>query len=457
MGVMSGPTTAESSDEALVGERLRILALAEALGSVSEACRRSGIVRATFYEWRRRLAEHGPQGLRPRPPVAQAHPRQVRAELIEWIRASALAHPGWGCERHADKLRADGHAVSSVAVQKILTRHGLGTRERRWLALERLAAAGQELTAEQEALVAGMNPCWRERARQGSSPGARLVADAVPLGNGRGTGRLNLLAVVDTHNAYAFARLCQGDGRRDATAILRDDVLPFYAGLGIEPGSLGLGDGCELRWAAGAGGDRLPALEPQPRPSNGAPVPVHGFIEQLRRRIVAEVLGPSPPGRLEDLPALRGALVAWLAAYNNDRPQPGFPCDGATPRGRIAAHLERQRRRARRRVWQGALFLLVGLLGGSQVAQEHEWYTGLRTREGESCCNGKDCTPAPICIGANGHEGLKLGGVCFPIPWDKVLDLPSPDGNAHVCWENHPDLFSPIRPIIRCVILPGSA
>jgi hypothetical protein len=101
--------------------------------------------------------------------------------------------------------------------------------------------------------------------------------------------------------------------------------------------------------------------------------------------------------------------------------------------------------------------LVVCSILSAAPARGHDWYTGLKSPEGKSCCNGHDCARVPLCIGASGHEGLELKGVCFPIPWDKVLDVPSPDGDAHVCWENRPDLFSPVRPLIRCVILPGVA
>ena len=43
-----------------------------------------------------------------------------------------------------------------------------------------------------------------------------------------------------------------------------------------------------------------------------------------------------------------------------------------------------------------------------------------------------------------------IEGVCRPIPWDKVLDLPSPDGGAHACWQSFGQPSA-----IRCVILPG--
>jgi hypothetical protein len=99
---------------------------------------------------------------------------------------------------------------------------------------------------------------------------------------------------------------------------------------------------------------------------------------------------------------------------------------------------------------------IVALLSAAP-ANAHDWYTDLKSPQGESCCNGRDCAPVPICVGSNGHEGLQLDTLCFPIPWPKVLDVPSPDGDAHVCWENRPDHYGPVRPVIRCVILPGMA
>jgi len=104
----------------------------------------------------------------------------------------------------------------------------------------------------------------------------------------------------------------------------------------------------------------------------------------------------------------------------------------------------------------GPALALAALLWAAP-ALAHEWYTDLRSADGASCCNGQDCEATPLCVGPKGHEGLLLRTICFPIPWDRVLDVPSPDGDAHVCWENHPDHYSPVRPTIRCVILPGTA
>ena len=53
---------AKDPAEKLARQRLSVLQLAQALGSVSAACRRSGMDRTSFYDWKRRFQTHGPGG-----------------------------------------------------------------------------------------------------------------------------------------------------------------------------------------------------------------------------------------------------------------------------------------------------------------------------------------------------------------------------------------------------------
>ena len=46
--------------------RLRVMARAQELGNVSQACREAGISRTLFYRWRQRYLAYGPDGLHPR-------------------------------------------------------------------------------------------------------------------------------------------------------------------------------------------------------------------------------------------------------------------------------------------------------------------------------------------------------------------------------------------------------
>ena len=60
--------TAKDPGTKLVHRRLTVLELAERLGNVSEACRRGGMDRTSFYEWKRRFQTQGFAGLRDLPP-----------------------------------------------------------------------------------------------------------------------------------------------------------------------------------------------------------------------------------------------------------------------------------------------------------------------------------------------------------------------------------------------------
>ncbi|MEW5986331.1 MAG: helix-turn-helix domain-containing protein, partial [Chloroflexota bacterium] len=69
------PTVAEVNGRArdaaskVAQQRLTVLQLAETLGNVSEACRRSGLDRTSFYEYKRRFQTHGLAGLKDLPPI----------------------------------------------------------------------------------------------------------------------------------------------------------------------------------------------------------------------------------------------------------------------------------------------------------------------------------------------------------------------------------------------------
>ncbi len=56
-------TEREGGKKKVMKQRLSALQLAEALGNVSEACRRRGMSRNQFYEYKRRFQTHGVDSL----------------------------------------------------------------------------------------------------------------------------------------------------------------------------------------------------------------------------------------------------------------------------------------------------------------------------------------------------------------------------------------------------------
>jgi Homeodomain-like domain len=94
-----------------------------------------GIHPSTDYRWKRQLDRHGPEILRPR---ERRMPRMANATspLIEQrVVAFALGHPGFGPARIAAELaqpRWGAISLSTNGVWRVLGRHGLNTRARRY-------------------------------------------------------------------------------------------------------------------------------------------------------------------------------------------------------------------------------------------------------------------------------------------------------------------------------------
>ena len=213
---------------------MTVLELAERLGNVSEACRRGGIDRTSFYDWKRRFQLQGLDGLKDLPPVAKSHPMTTPVEVVARLLELALEHPAYGCNRLEAMLALEGRRVSSITIQKLLNERELGTREQRWLALEtKTAREPIELTAEQVAFLEKLNPCFRERHVESGAPGELLSADTFMVGALKGIGRVYLHAVVDTYGSYGFGFLHVSKQPEAAVAVLHNEVLPFYRNLDL--------------------------------------------------------------------------------------------------------------------------------------------------------------------------------------------------------------------------------
>ena len=84
------------AEHKLARQRLSVLELAEALDNVSEACRRRGVSRTQFYEYKRGFQTHGIEGLKDLPPVHKNHPMSTPEEVQEKIVALSLSHQRGG-------------------------------------------------------------------------------------------------------------------------------------------------------------------------------------------------------------------------------------------------------------------------------------------------------------------------------------------------------------------------
>ena len=133
--------TAKNAAEKVARKWLSAIELAQALGNVAEACRRSGVDRTSFYEWKRRFQTHGLEGLKDLPPIPKGHPSTTPVAEVEAMLELAIANPMWGCVRLSDELRLRNISISSPTIRKRLIKRNLGSRFERILEFEQRASS----------------------------------------------------------------------------------------------------------------------------------------------------------------------------------------------------------------------------------------------------------------------------------------------------------------------------
>jgi len=331
------------AEHKLARQRLSVLELAEALGNVSEACRRRGLSRTQFYEYKRRFQTHGIEGLKDLPPVHKNHPMTTPEEVQEKIVALSLSHPAWGCNRVSDQLKLEGISVSAPTVQNILNKEGLGTRYERWLKLEEKTAERKvELTAEQVAFIEKQNPCFKERHVESARPGELLNQDTFFVGHLKGVGKVYLHAVVDTYSSFAFGFLHVSKQPEAAVAVLHNEALPFYAERGLKVEHLLTDNGREF-----CGSESHPYRiylqlnEIEHRTSKVRRPQTNGFVERFNRTALDEFFREAFRNKLyESVEVLQRDLDEWLHYYNRERPHQGYRNMGRRPIERIEDYLE---------------------------------------------------------------------------------------------------------------------
>lgn len=324
----------QTSERKLAENRLKLLQFAQTLGNVSEACRKLGVSRSQFYEYKERFEQHGLDGLKDLPPIHKTHPQTTSPEVVERLLELSRSEPGWGCQKLSAKLRQIGISLSAVTVQDILAKQGLGTRSERLYALEKRHLEEQvELTAQQTRLLEKHNPCFRERHIESSRSGELLSADTSQVGRLEGIGRVVLHALVDTYGSYAFG-LVHSTKQPEASAfVLHEQAMPFYAEHGLTVEALLTDNGREF-----CGTDAHPyelylALNDieHRRTPLGSPQS-NGFAERFIRTAKEEFFVPALKRKLyQTIDDLQTDFEDWLQVYNTERPHLGYRNMGACP------------------------------------------------------------------------------------------------------------------------------
>lgn len=318
----------------LAAHRLSVLELARELGNVTEACRRRGLDRTSFYEWKRRFQTHGFEGLKDLPPIHKSHPQTTPPETVQRLQELALEHPAYGCNRLEALLALEGRRVSAITIQKILNDNGLGTRYERWLALEKAHTSSQiELSAEQTAFLEKANPCFRERHVESATPGELLSADTFFVGTLKGIGKVYLHAVVDTYGSYAFGFLHVSKQPEAAVAVLHNEVLPFYRQLEVPVKAVLTDNGREFCGSENHPYELYLELSGiEHRRTKVRSPKTNGFVERFNGTVLEEFFRVKLRETFyERVEALQADLDTWLRYYNTERPHLGYRNQGRRP------------------------------------------------------------------------------------------------------------------------------
>ena len=332
-------------------QRLSVLELAKTLSNVSEACRRRGISRTTFYEYKKRFEEEGLEGLKDLPPIPKSHPFTTSPEVVERILEISLLHPARGCNFISDELRNEDILISYPTVQNILNKEGLRTRADRWLRLEQQAAESPFVpTEEQLQFLVKENPCWRERRHvESSRPGELLCQDTSSVGRWEGK-ILRLHAVVDTYSSYGFAFLYPSKQPEAAVAVVHNDVVPFYAEQQLPISAILTDNGTEFCGTPEHPYELYLALcDIEHRRTKPKHPHTNGFVERFIRTVKEEFFRTSQRTSYTTLDELQADLDSWLQYYNYERPHQGYRNLGRRPNETIELFTKPATRRRKSR------------------------------------------------------------------------------------------------------------
>jgi transposase InsO family protein len=323
-----------TAEKKVANQRLSLIKLAEALGNVSEACRRRGIDRTSFYEFKRRFQTHGFDGLNDLPPIPNSHPQTTPPEVVEKVLATSLTHPAWGCRRISGMLKLDGISISSVTIQNILTKHDMRTMYDRLLKIEdKTLKEGITLTAEQIQYLEQNNPCFRERHIESSRPGELLAQDTFYVGRIKGVGQVYLQVIVDTYGSYAFGHLYISKVPECSVEILHNEVLEQYRKWGLSIKAILTDNGTEY-----CGNDKHPyelylALNDiEHRRTKVRRPRTNGFVERFNKTALNEFFRAAFREKFyETVDSLQEDFDEWLKHYNTERPHQGYRNNGKRP------------------------------------------------------------------------------------------------------------------------------
>ena len=315
--------------------RLRAIELARDLGNVTEACRRTGVDRTSFYKWRNRFEKLGVDGLVDRRSGSpRKHPLQTSVSAINFLYKLSLAHPSHGCRRLKADLHLRGHDISSVTVQKLLKRGNLGTKLDRLRTLEqKYCEDALELSAEQIDFLEQHNPCFKERTKCTAAPGEFVVATLLPLGRISDVGRVYVHALIDAYSGFVF-----GETSKDILFHINNSAPEIAARNTLVNFGLTLGRIMDdISFSSKKSRRSGPIAKPNRKSRDE--FAMNGFSKRfndaLERSFFSNVTTRKVYREFDDLQC---EFRRWLHRYNFQTIHHGYPNYGQTPSERLFSY-----------------------------------------------------------------------------------------------------------------------
>lgn len=326
-----------TQQEYVIKRKLNILELAETLGNVSEAARRTGVSRKHIYDIKRTLIEEGIEGLVEKTKRMPRHANRLAQEIEDKILAYALQNPTHGQVRVANELNRKFHwQISGGGVRGVWMRHHIETIPKRLQRLEKWSAENNGLLTESQVQALELKKEKDETCGEVEThhSGYLFAQDTYYVGTIKGIGRIYQQTGIDTFSNIGLAKLYLKKTSIEAADFLNDKVLPFFDEHRISVLRVLTDRGPEYSGRVDAHPyqlflnlndidySRTKARHPQ---TNGA-------CEKLNQTIEREFYAIAFRKKLyESLEELQQDLDQFMHEYNFNRTNQGKRCKGRTP------------------------------------------------------------------------------------------------------------------------------
>jgi transposase InsO family protein len=322
--------------EIIYHRRVHLLALADELGNVSEACRLMGISRTRYYEWRKIVATYGLEALMPKDRRAPQLPNATPTHVIEELLTLAVIEPTIGCRQYADRLAARGYQLGKTTVQHHLVAHGLGRRAQRVARAAAITAATTGMCTDAARDDEPFGFCHYSPA-----PGRVVALDSFYIGHLKGVGKVYQLTAIDVFSRWAIMLIVLGPVTAQHTIRFVDHVLRCYRRIGIDVHAVLTDNGPEYiakGFRAHLATKGLDHVRIPPRSPNH-----NAVVERFQGTALQECWRPAfHRRRFTSIRQLQAEANAWLIRYHHRRRNHSDYMRGRTPAQLLDNHRPHQ-------------------------------------------------------------------------------------------------------------------